>query len=118
MNRFILGFTIFCLPLIINLSCSKILCGSLDKEYQDLIDSVNTKFKDSFSIEYIPCEFNYINLKLNTQNLDSTLVREAHQILYNPDKKTGWPTILIYDDNKNYIISHSKNNKFYYQTGD
>lgn len=116
MNRFV--FFIFCFFVIINMSCNKLLCGSLDKRYQDLIDSVNIKFKNHFSVENIPCDFNYIKLKLYTQDLDSTLIEDAHKVLYNSEKKIGWPTILIYDNNKDYIISHSKNNKFYYQTGD
>jgi len=118
MNRFVLNLSVICFIIIINISCNKLLCGTLDKEHQNLIDSVNIKFKDYFSVVNVPCEYNYIKLELQTSNMDSTLIEETHKILYDPIKKIGWPTIIIYDNNGNYIISHSKNNKFFYQSGD
>ena len=117
MNRLVYVF-ITLLFSTTNMSCNRVLCGPLNKDYQNLIDSANARFIDYFSVESIPCEFNYINLKLHTLNIDSTQIREAHKILYCMDKKLGWPTVLVYDSNGNYIISHSKNGKFYYQTGD
>ena len=98
--------------------CTEIVCGKLDKEHQELIDSINMKYKNFFMVKPIPCEYSYLTLILLTDNLDSMLINEAHQSLYKKNKKIGWGTFLIYNKNKEYIISHSKTNKFYYQSGD
>jgi hypothetical protein len=98
--------------------CTNIVCGKLDKEHQELIDFINTKYKNYFVVEPVPCESNYLNLILLTDNLDSILINEVHQSLYGKNEKIGWTTFLIYNKKKEYIISHSKTNQFYYQSGD
>jgi hypothetical protein len=113
--------TVIFLIIVIIKSCDKFdefMCGKLDKEHQELIDSINTKYKNFFVVNPIPCEHSYLNLILLTDNLDSVLINEAHQSLYKKKEKIGWETFLIYNKKKEYIISHSKTNQFYYQSGD
>jgi len=83
-----------------------------------MIDSVNNSYNDKFIVKNIPCEYIYINLKLYSNKMDTISINEAHKILYDEKKKIGWQTIMIYDKNGRYVISHSNNGRFYYQTGD
>lgn len=99
-------------------ACTGIFCGKLDKEHQQMIDSVNIKYNNYFEVTNTPCEYIYLDLHLKTKSLDSTIVNDAHKILFNHETKTGWQTIKIYNVNNEYVISHSWRGHFYYQTGD
>ena len=64
-------------------------CCDLPDDYQSMIDSVNEKYKNYLEVEHIPCEPNYINIKLSTNNIDTTMINEVHNLLYNSEKKQG-----------------------------
>lgn len=101
-----------------NLFSCNFICGKLNVNEQKMIDSVNSYYVNKFRIENIPCEYIYINLKLYSNKIDTISINQAHKILYDEKKKLGWQTIIIYDKNGKYVISHSNNGVFYYQTGD
>jgi hypothetical protein len=69
-------------------------------------------------VEHIPCEAIYINVKLKIENMDTIVINDIHKILYDPQKKIGWQTLLIYNIEGKYVSSHSSHNMFYYQSGD
>jgi hypothetical protein len=116
MQKTILKYLFFVI-IVISVTACKHLC-KLPEEYQSMIDSANTKYGTYLYIENIPCEPNYINVKLHSNNLDSIMIGNVHNILYNAETKKGWLTLWIFDSDNNYITSHSNNGLFYYQSGD
>ncbi len=95
-----------------------LLCGTLSYEYQNRIDKVQKEYSSLLSIEVIPCEFRYINVKLKHNNFQDTVFHKVHSLLYDASKGEGWITLLIFDNQDKYLYSHSSNNKFYRQKGD
>lgn len=93
-------------------------CSNLSYNYQKKINKVHEKYGNLLSVEVIPCEFRYINLKLKHNNFQDTVFHQVHSLLYDSSKKEGWMTLLIFNDKGNYLYSHSINDKFYKQNGD
>jgi hypothetical protein len=99
-------------------SCDNIICGKLDPKRQKMINNVNLKYKGEFKAESIPCEPNYVNIKLELDQLDTSLLFDIHNLLYNKTDNSGWVTLLVYDNNGKYLFSHGKNGNIYNQLGD
>jgi hypothetical protein len=83
-----------------------------------MIESSNAICKDKCRVEYIPCESNYVKLYSVSPVLDSMLIEKVHEKLYESKTREGWPSIMIYDSQGSYIISHGYSGNFYKQAGD
>ena len=99
-------------------SCTDIFCGKINKKQQRMLDTVNLRYNSTFEVEPIPCDYIYLKVKYKITKVDTLLLDEAHDLLYNENQKIGWQTLLIYNEEGEYIFSHSKNGNTYYQTGD
>lgn len=119
MGKFVI-FVVFSLSLL-NYGCDRLsnrFCGPLSNQKQTMIESGKDVCKDKCRIEYVPCEFNYVKLYWVSTDLDSTLIGSVHQKLYDDKTREGWPTIMIYDDQGSYLITHGHRGNFYNQSGD
>ena len=99
---------------------TKIFCGELEGEYKQMVADINNRYKYQLVIEPIPCDPIYINVLLKTANVDTSIIRSIHKKLYKEDSipTVGWQTLVIYDNKRNYLFSHSYNGYIYKQTGD
>jgi len=99
-------------------SCHNTICGKLDTKRQNMINAVNLKYKGEYKAEGNPCEPSYVNIKLESDQLDTSLISDIHNLLYNKSDNSGWVTLLVYDKDGKYLFSHGKNGKIYNQIGD
>ncbi|MBD1362275.1 hypothetical protein IDJ77_00510 [Mucilaginibacter sp. ZT4R22] len=93
-------------------------CGELDSSLKARIKEANKRFGVFFVAEPTPCEYSYINVKLQQKSYKLSLLDSLHSMLYNKTTREGWAVIMVYDENGEYVISHSPNSKLYKQTGD
>lgn len=94
------------------------LCGSLTGVWKEMVNVAALKYDSLLTIENIPCESSYINIKWKTDLTDTSIINDLHKMLYNDSIKKGWVTLLIFDRQGSDLYSHSYTNKVYRQTGD
>lgn len=94
------------------------LCGALTGVGKEMVNTASLKYDSILTIENIPCESRYINIKWKTDIIDTSAINDLHKILYNDSIKKGWATLMVFDRHGNYLYSHSSTNKIYRQTGD
>lgn len=94
------------------------LCGALTGVWKDMVSVAALKYDSLLTVENIPCESRYINIKWKTDLTDTAIINDLHKMLYNDSTKKGWVSLMIFDRNGNYLYSHSYTNKTYRQTGD
>lgn len=99
-------------------SCDDMMCDQLSGEKLSMYDSAARMYDDEAIIEHIPCESNYINIYLKKEDCSATDLNLLHRILFDSVNKTGWPTILVFDNKRQYLYSHSHTGKVYIQSGD
>jgi hypothetical protein len=107
--------------IIVFSSCNQIgrgFCGQLQGGWKELYENAIGEYSDEIRIERIPCESNYINAYMNGDEVDPVLIKSLHQALYNEQDEIGWFTLLVYDSEGKYLLSHSASGKFFLQTGD
>jgi len=110
--------TILLLLILLLSSCTDTFCGKIDNRHQEMLDKVNLRYKNILKVENIPCEYIYLEVHYEIVEVDTILLNEVHNLLYDENQRTGWQTLLIYDYRGDYIFSHSKNGNIYYQIGD
>ena len=100
------------------ISCNS-FCGELDNKWKIKLENANAKYSNYLLLENIPCENSYLRLKLKTDHLDTLIIHAVHADVYSQNiPHDGWATILIYDKNNNYILSHHHTGNFFKQEGD
>lgn len=99
------------------LSCNTVLCGKLKGEWKSQYEKANT-VAVNMKVEYIPCEYFYINVFLNNKNIDTSYIRSIHKYLYNEKTKVGWPVLQIYNEKGKYLFSLNYEGSCYVQKGD
>jgi hypothetical protein len=99
-------------------SCNRFLCGELPPELKMKINRVNNLYSDYLKVENIPCENFYINVVFHNDKIDTSMVHSVHKILYDKENNIGWPVLLVYNMQEEYIFSHNYENKIYKQSGD
>lgn len=107
-----LGFAIYFSGL------TDVLCGGLTPDLEHKIAAGTKLYGNDVDIEVIPCENNYINIRIKNEAYTVSLFDSLHEHLYDKKTKSGWGTLVIFDNKGQYIFSHYKNNKVYRQTGD
>lgn len=109
----------FLLCLLLSLgSCSGSLCGDLDVHSKKLLDATKANYRKILTIEYTPCEFNYINIYMLTDSIDPATLDAIHSSLYDQSKNIGWVTIDVYDSKRSYRCSHGLKGNSYVRKGD
>lgn len=82
-------------------------CGALTGVEKDMVNVASLKYDSLLTVENIPCESSYINVKGKTEITDTSTINDLHKMLYNNSTKKGWVTLLIFDRQGNYLYSHS-----------
>lgn len=88
-------------PLVLGLvvsSCSDLgrqLCGDIPKEQRILLDSIETVAGSKAKFATIPCESNYINVRL-AQAANDTVLYAMHDLLIQSGR-LPWTTLDVYN---------------------
>jgi hypothetical protein len=83
-----------------------------------MFDEAKSHFGDKFRFEEMPCEPYYFYIYANAEEIDTTVVSELHEVIYDSITDVGWPVIWVHDLDGRYLFSHHYSGKIYVQTGD
>ena len=81
------------------------ICGEINDEEKQLLDDWNNQFEDSFIIEYDPCVWDWISVKLKTDSIPNDEIIELHHDILNKWGE-GIIGLSVYDMNYDFIFHH------------
>lgn len=97
---------LFCVNVLAG--CDTVMCGEEGGAWNDLIEQSRKKVPSFLVIDPIPCESYYLNVLWKGNNpIDTMLIREAHNALYDKVNKRGWRVLDVYNSSNDYLFSLS-----------
>ena len=82
------------------------MCGEPGGKWAKMYKDVDTFYNQKIELIDTPCESYFINIRFRTDNIDTNLVKELHQKLYNEKKLEGWKHINIYSKDNIFLFGH------------
>lgn len=86
------------------ISCKQ-MC--LSKEMGAVLDKATMAFKETMTVEYIPCEPITINIILKSDVADTAEIGKLHAMLYDSTKNLGWVEIDVFAQGHKYRFTHN-----------
>lgn len=97
--QFLIPFTVFLFS-----HCSNSLCP-LPDDLKLMVDSANQVYPNYIVVEPEPCDPILIEVRLKSNEVDSSKIREVHGYLYDPARNKGWNSIMIFDNKGEFRYS-------------
>lgn len=87
----------------------------IKKEKEKMFYEAESMYPNSISLSTLNWAIvNDVTLTFKDDNIDTSKVRELHQVLFDKKTQVGWKILNIFDKKKDYLFSHSSDREIFY----